>query len=486
MRTTSKWFIFTLVAIAQFMVVLDSAITNVALPTIKQQLHFTNSTLQWVVTAYSLTFGGFLLLGGRAADLFGRRRMLVMGMAFFTFFSLLNGISHTTSELITLRALQGLSAAFMSPSALSIVLTTFRDDSASRNKALAYWTLVATAGAALGLLLGGALTQYVGWRWNFFINVPVGIAMVILIQMFVPKHEGAEQRKGLDLLGALFVTSSLILIVLAFSQASSWGWLGAKTIGVFGAAIALLIAFLYNETRVKHPLVPLSIFKIRNVTGANAMMAPMYGVMMGLFFIVTLYLQSVLHYSPFITGLAFLPMPIILAITSTRIPGLVARYGTKPWLIVGPIMVGLGLAWLGHLPVGGHYITNLLPTLILIPIGIGMTFMPIIVSATSGVPSNEAGLASGLVNTSQMMGGSVGLSVLASIAASATTSVAPHSSSPTAALVHGFDVAIYSAIGFMVVAELLAIFVIQQKQKTAPAKTAEADGVHKLRPVVEV
>jgi MFS family permease len=287
MEKTSRWLVFTLVAIAQFMVVLDTAITNVALPTVKQQLHFTDSALQWVVTAYALTFGGFLLLGGRTADVFGRRRVLVTGMSAFTVFSFLIGISHSTTALIALRALQGMAAAFMSPSALSIVLTTFRDGGSARNKALAYWTLVATAGAAIGLLLGGMLTEYIGWRWNFFINVPVGLVMIPLITIFVPKHERAEAYTGLDLPGAVTITACLMLLVLGFSQTTSWGWLSSEALSVFGAAIALLAIFIFNESHAKHPLIPLSIFKIRNVSGANLMMAPMYATMMGIFFLIT-------------------------------------------------------------------------------------------------------------------------------------------------------------------------------------------------------
>jgi EmrB/QacA subfamily drug resistance transporter len=479
MKQVSRWLVFTLVAIAQFMVVLDTAITNVALPTIKQQLHFSDSTLQWVVTAYALTFGGFLLLGGRAADLFGRRRMLLLGMGAFTFFSFLIGVSHSTTLLIALRALQGASAAFMSPSALSIVLTTFHDGGAARNKALAYWTLVATAGAAIGLLLGGVLTEYVNWRWNFFVNVPVGFIMIPLILAFVPKHERAEEYTGLDLTGAIFITSSLMLLVLGFSQAGSWGWLSTKALGVFGAALALLAAFIFNESRVKHPLIPLSIFKIRNVSGANLMMAPMYGTMMGMFFIITLYLQSILHYSPVETGVAFLPFPLLLAIMSTRIPGLVARYGYRRWLIMGPTLVAVALAWLSQLPVHGHYLTNLLPAFVIMPIGVGMTFMPIIASATSGVPAHEAGLASGLVTTSQMMGGALGLSILSSIAASAATSAARLG--PQAALVHGFDRGILAAVLFMVFAVTLAIAVIRQQhpgQKQEAPKTRGNQRLH--------
>ncbi len=455
----SRWLIFVLVAIAQFMVVLDAAITNVALPTIKAQLGFTDSTLQWVVTAYALTFGGFLLLGGRAADLFGRRRTLLAGMAAFTVFSFLIGVTHSVVLLISLRALQGMAAAFMSPSALSIVLTTFRDGPA-RNRALAFWTLVATAGAAVGLLLGGVLTQYVGWRWDFFINVPVGIIMTILISRLVPVQARNENASGLDLPGAALITSSLMLIVLALSEAASWGWTNMKTLGVLGVAAALALTFVANEARAKHPLVPLKIFKIRNVTGANLMMAPMYGTMMGLFFIVTLYAQTILKFSPVATGLAFLPMPVVLAVMSSRMPKLVARYGFKRFLIAGPLLVAVGLLLLSRMPVGGSYISALLPALIVIPAGIGMTFMPIIAAATSGVPANHSGLASGLITTSQQMGGAVGLAVLSGVAASVTT--ASVSLGSAQALVHGFDEAMLVAVGFMVVAATLAIAVIRQ------------------------
>lgn len=274
-----------------------------------------------------------------------------------------------------------------------------------------------------------------------------------------------------------------MLLVLGFSQASSWGWLSAKALGIFGAAIALLVGFLVNESRVKHPLVPLSIFNIRNVSGANLMMAPMYATLLGLFFIVTLYLQSVLHYSPVKTGLAFLPMPLLLGFMSTRIPRLVARYGYRRWLIVGPAIVTLGLIWLSQLPANGHYLTNLLPGFILLPIGIGMTFMPIIASATSGVPAHQAGLASGLVTTSQMMGGALGLSILSSVAASVTAS-ALHLG-PQAALVHGFDRAILITILFMLFTITLAISVIREK-RTLPGQS-EVDTKHqqKLQAITE-
>ncbi len=459
----NKWFIFILVAIAQFMVVLDISITNVALPAIKGQLHFSSSNLQWVITAYAVTFGGFLLLGGRAADYFGRRRTLVMGMLAFTFFSLLIGLSQSSTMLIVLRALQGMAAALMSPSALSIVLTTFRDGP-ERNRALGFWTLVATGGAAVGLLLGGVLTEYLGWRWDFLVNVPVGIIIALAIHRIVPAHAKEEdEQKNLDVGGALLVTSSLISMVLAFSQAPSWGWLDIKTLGVLAASLVLMAGFLYNESRVRHPLMPLSIFKIRNVSGANMMMAPIYAGMLGAFFLSTLYVQNVLHYSPVRAGLSFLPFPIILGFMSTRIPKLVARYGFKPFLIAGPLVVALAMIMLSRLPVDGNYLLNILPTFVLMPFGMGMTIMPIIAAATSGVPAHESGLASGLISTSQQMGGALGLAILSGIAASVTA--ASGSLGAVGALVHGFDRAILVAVVFMLFAATLAVTVIRQPQR---------------------
>lgn len=462
-QTSSKWLIFVLVAVAQFMVVLDNAITNVALPTIKHQLHFTTSALQWVVTAYALTFGGFLLLGGRAADLFGRKKTLLAGMAAFTTFSLLIGLSKTSTELVALRALQGMSGAFMSPSALSIVLVTFRDGSA-RNKALSFWTLVATGGAALGLLLGGALTQYFGWRWNFFINVPIGIVMFALISRIVPEHEKEENKKGLDLAGAGLATSSLMLLVLAVSQAPLWGWTDIKTLATGGIAALLLAGFIANESRVKHPLMPLSIFKIRNVRGANMIMAPLYASMLGAFFLLTLYLQGTLHLSPVMTGLAFLPFPATLAFMSTRMPKLVGKYGFKRFLIIGPIVVASGMLWLSMLHVGSSYWLGILPAAILMPLGIGMTMMPTIAAATSGVPAHESGIASGLISTSQQMGGALGLSILSGIAASVTTG-ALHLG-PAEAAIHGYRAAFLTGVGLMLMASVAAAFVIRNPKKS--------------------
>jgi len=458
----SPWLIFILVAIAQFMVVLDNAITNVALPSIQRNLHFGGSSLSWVVTAYALCFGGFLLLGGRTADLFGRRRVLLTGMIAFTLFSLLIGLSQSPAQLIILRALQGMSAAFMSPAALSIVLVTFSNER-DRGRALGYWTLVATGGAAVGVLLGGVLTQYFGWRWNFFINVPIGIVMSYLISKFVPVHAREEKRISMDLPGATLITAALMSLVFAFSQAPQWGWLNGKTLGILGGALVLLAGFVWNESRAKHPLMPLGIFKIRNVTGANLVMAPVYAGMLGGFFLTTLYLQGTLHYSPVVTGLSFLPFPVLLGFMSTRIPKFVAKYGYRRFLIAGPLLVAVGSLWLSRLHADSSYVAGVLPAFILMPLGMGMTFMPTIAAATSGVPAHESGLASGLITTSQMMGGALGLAVLSGVAVSATAS-ASHLGF-TEATMHGYRTAFLVNILFMLVASSVALLVIRQKNK---------------------
>jgi len=474
MKQRSKWFIFALLAVAQFMVVLDVSIVNVALPGIQQSLHFNASTLQWVITAYSLTAGGFLLFGGRAADLFGRKRMLLIGMTGFTLFSLLIGLAPSASTLIVLRALQGLMGALMTPAALSTVLTTF-GEGGERNKALGLWTTVATGGAAVGLLLGGILSQYLNWRWNFFVNVPVGILVVIGIWKSVPKHEKEAAHNDLDLPGAVLVTGGLIALVYAISQAPTAGWLSASTLGIAAVAVAMLIVFVWNESRSKHPLMPLSIFKIRNVAGANLMMTPIVAGMMGMFFLLSLYIQTTLHYSPVLTGLAFLPFPVVIGLMSTNVAKLVTKYGYKRFLIIGPSLVVLGLLWLARLPVHGHYLTDILPTIILIPLGMGMTFMPIIAAATSGVPANEAGLASGLINTSQQMGGAFGLAILSGVAASVAAGSARLGTLP--ALVHGYDRAFMVSAAFALFAIVLAITVIRQPRTQHAATSSAAEPI---------
>jgi EmrB/QacA subfamily drug resistance transporter len=473
MAKQSKWLTFLVVAVAQFMVVLDTSITNVALPAIKKSLNFSTSSLQWVVTAYALTFGGFLLLGGRAADQFGRRRTLQIGMAGFTLFSFLIGITNSSTMLIALRALQGMAAAFMSPAALSIVLATFKEGK-ERNRALGLWTTVATGGAAVGLLVGGALTQFVNWRWNFFINVPVGILVSLAIPRVVPKHESESTDKHLDLPGASLVTTGLISLVYSISQAPTKGWLSASTLGFFGASLVLLAGFVYNESKSKHPLMPLSIFKNRNVTGGNLIMAPVYAAMMGTFFLLSIYMQNVLGYSPLKSGLSFLPLPIILGLMSTRTPKLVNKYGFRRFLIIGPLVIAIAMALLSRLPVHGTYLANVFPTVVIMPFGVALTFMPVIAAATSGVRAQEAGLASGLVSTSQQMGGALGLAVLSGIASSVMTS--NMNLGRAAAQVHGYDSAFTVAVGFLAAASITAALLIKQKRKPSK-KQGEGIGV---------
>ncbi len=465
----SPWLIFFLVAVAQFMVVLDTSITNVALPSIEKSLDFTPSALQWVVTAYSLTFGGFLLFGGRAADLFGRRKMLLIGMISFTIFSLLIGLSHSATMLIVLRALQGAAAAFMSPAALSIVLTTFSEGS-ERNKALGLWTTVATGGAAVGLLLGGVLTEYFGWEWNFFINVPVGILLAIAIAKYVPKLEKEVTHRHMDMPGAILVTSGLILLVFAISQAPLWGLTDIRTVSSALLAIGLLVGFIFNESRSKNPLMPLSIFKSRNVVGANLMMAPVAATLFGMFYLTSLYIQTILHFSSLTAGFSFLPFPLILGFMSTRVPGWVSKYGYKRFLIAGPLIIALSLLWLSRLPVHGNYFIDILPTILLMPIGVGMTFMPIFAAATSGVSSDRSGLASGLITTSQQMGGALGLAILSGVAATVTGT-----STAASQLVFGYDRAFSVAIFFVLIASFIAFRVVRQTQRSSPLPVVAAE-----------
>ncbi len=462
MRTKSPWLIFCLVAVAQFMVVLDVCITNVALPAIQESLGFTDASLQWVVTAYALTFGGFLLLGGRASDIFGHRRVLLLGIGGFTLVSFLIGIAQSPEILVVLRAIQGVTAALMSPAALSVVLITFAEGK-ERNRALGHWITVANGGAAVGLLLGGVLTQLLNWRWNFFINVPIGIAITVAIARMLPHEKQEDQpHRDLDLPGAALVTAGLVLLVYTVGEAPAWGWLSQNTL-LFGAAsVALLAAFVWNEKRAKHPLMPLSIFAVRNVTGANLMSAPISAGMFGMFFLISLYIQNVLKYSPVLTGMAFLPFPIIMAILSQRIARGVSRFGYRPFLIAGPLLVAAGMLWLTRLPVAGNYWTDVLPTVILMPVGMSMTFMPLMVAATSGVKDDQTGLASGLINTSQQMGGAIGLAILSSVAAS-VIAAAGVPASPEA-VVDGYKAAFLAGVIFVVAATAIGLLLIRDKK----------------------
>lgn len=466
---TNHWWILILVALAQFMVVLDVSIVNVALPAIQNAFNMTQTNLQWIVTAYTLTFGGFLLLGGRAADLYGRKRVFLIGTVLFTLASLANGMAQSGTELIIFRGLQGLAAAFMSPAALSIVLVNYKEGH-ERNVALSVWGAVAAGGAAVGVLLGGILTQYLNWRWNFFVNVPVGIAIVVTALRILPKHESEAEHTDLDLPGAALVTGGLMMLVYALVKAPDLGWTDTTTVTYFAVAIIALIGFVFNEAKAKYPLMPLEIFKSRNLSGANILQLFMAAGMFSIFFFTTLYLQEVLGFTPVKTGLSFLIIPITIAIVATNVPKVIQRIGYRPILIVAPLFVSSGLFYMSHIPVDGTFWGNVAPGMILLAMGMGATFVSVTIAATSGVPKDEAGLASGILNTSQQIGGALGLAVLTGIATSSATRYiqnldlhgAPTQAIMHAATVHGFQKGYLIASTFGIFASLTAVFVIRQ------------------------
>jgi EmrB/QacA subfamily drug resistance transporter len=478
-KQTSHWLILVLLALAQFMVVLDVSIVNVALPSMQRAFSMSNSTLQWIITAYTLTFGGFLLLGGRSADLFGRRRTFLSGVVLFTLASLGSGLSQTGTMLIVFRGLQGLAGAFMSPAALSIILVTYREGH-ERNVALSVWGAVASGGAAVGVLAGGVITQYLSWRWNFFVNIPVGIGVVITALRILDTHKTTSEHNSLDLPGAISVTGGLMMLVYALVKAPTYGWTDHRTLIYFGISIAALIFFVVNENRVAHPLMPLRIFRIRNLSGADSLMLLLTAGLFSIFFFTTLYMQEILGYSPVKTGLSFLVVPIVIAIAATNVPRVIAKIGYKPILMVAPLIVSSGLFWISHLPVHGTYWGNIAPGLMLLGFGMGATFVSVTIAATSGVPKHEAGLASGLLNTSQQIGGALGLAILTGVATSSSTRYinnlhlhgAPAHSVITAATVHGFHDGYLIASTFGVGAALIATFVIKkQSAKNDPSHT---------------
>lgn len=461
-KVLHKNYILLIVAVAQFMVVLDTAIVNVALPSIYTGLGYASeASLQWVVTAYTLAFGGFLLLGGRAADLYGRKRVFMAAVALFTIMSLLCGLAQSSQTLNIFRALQGLSAAFMSPAALSIILTTFSGK--ERTKALSVWGAVAAGGAATGVLFGGILTEFLDWRWNFFVNVPVGIAVFLAAKWFVPESKADLKHNQLDLPGAVSVTTGLILLVYAITEAPDKGWASDTTLWLLTGAVTLLTFFIINEKRSKHALMPLSIFKVGNVAAANASQLPMVAAMFSVFFFVSLYVQTILGFSPIRTGLGFLPMPIVIGITSALMPKIIGKFGYRVPIIIGPLFVSCALFFLSNISVGGSYWTDVFPGLILMALGMGQIFISVTMAATAGVPHHEAGLASGILNTSQQIGGALGLAILSGVAtAGATAYITAHGAGfagnlQAAAQVAGFQNALFVAAFFPLVTSFVAL-----------------------------
>jgi EmrB/QacA subfamily drug resistance transporter len=472
-HSENKWAVLAVLAVAQFMVVLDVSIVNVALPSILRSLHFSPNNLQWVITAYTLTFGGFLLLGGRAADLFGRRRIFIGAVSAFAVLSLICGLAQNETQLIIARAAQGLAAAIMSPAALSIVLAAFSEGK-ERNKAMGVWAGVAAGGAAAGVLLGGILTQYLGWRWNFFVNGPVGLAVVLVAVRLLPHHIGEENHKiKLDISGAILATTGLMSLVYGLSKAPTNGW-DSRTVWEFIiAGLVILAGFILNESRVAQPLMPLSIFKIRNVAGGNLAFLGVACTLFSMFFFTTLYLQNVLGYSPVKAGLATLPVTFIIGATSAFVSNIVGKIGTKPPLVAGPIVLAIGLFTLSHiLQVGGSYWQNVFPGIAIFALGMGLTFVSGTLTATSGVPKHFSGLASGLLNTSQQVGGAIGLAILSAVAfTTIKADLASHKVMPLQAQVNGYRHAFHAAIFLALAAAIVVIFVVKNSKvdpKDAP------------------
>jgi EmrB/QacA subfamily drug resistance transporter len=456
--------ILFLLSAATLLVVVDSAIINVALPVIKVALHFTQDSLQWVLTSYLLAFGGFLMLGGRTADLYGRRRVLVAGLAGFSLCSLLTGFSVNAPMLIVMRGLQGLAAAFMAPSALAILLTIFEEGPA-RHRALSIWGVVTSGGGAVGVLLGGVLTQYLGWRWNFFVNVPIGGLSIWGIVRHVPAQIAEASDARLDVPGATLVTGGLMALVYALTLAARAGWSAASTIAAFAMSACLLIGFLINEARVEHPLVPLSIFRLRNVIGGNLMMLPIVAGALGLYFFTSLYVQEVLHYSPALTGLAFLPVPVVMGVVSCLAPPLLDRFGHKPVLAAGTALASPGSILMSYHGSQASYWTQLLPLFLVLAVGLGFAFVAITVAATSGVPADQAGLASGLINTSQQVGGALGLAVLAVVASATTARSLSGGGGHVAASLLGYQHAFLAAAALMAGAWVIGVVVIRSSRE---------------------
>ncbi|HEY2877446.1 MFS transporter [Nocardioides sp.] len=453
-----RWLALALLCVVQFMVVLDIAIVNVALPSIKIDLGFSQADLQWVISAYALVFGGFLLLGGRAADMLGRRRIFLGGIAVFTVASLLAGLAWSEPSLIGARAFQGLGAAIITPAALSILSTTFAEGR-ERNIALGAWGAVGGFGAVAGVLLGGVLTDALSWEWIFFVNVPVGVVGFALAPLLLRESRDARVNR-FDLPGAVLVTSGLSSLVYAITQAGQKGWLAAETLGVFGASLALLGAFVAWELRHPEPLMRFGILRTRTVSGANVAGFILGTALFSMFLMLTLYMQQVLGYSAMKTGLAYLAVAGTAIVWSGVAGQLVTRVGVKPVLVIGMTMLTAGLLWFTQVSVGGSYVRDLLPGFLIIGVGIGFSFVPISIAALAGVTPSEAGLASGLINTSQQIGGALGIAALSSIATSRTGDSLGSGSALPSALVDGFQSAflvgaIVAAVG--VVASLTLI-----------------------------
>jgi EmrB/QacA subfamily drug resistance transporter len=463
--------VLAVTVVAQFMVILDVAVVNVALPSIKHDLHFSQESLQWVITAYSILFGGTLLLGGRLADLLGRRRLFMAGVALFTFSSLLSGLAWSEGALIVTRGLQGLGGALLAPAALSIVVTTFREGR-DRNIALAVWGAASGIGGAAGVLLGGLLTSYLSWSWIFFVNLPVGLAILAVSPWLLSESRAAFAHRHFDVAGATSITAGLMVLVYAITRASQHGWSNAVTIGLLATAVALIAAFLGIEARSPAPLLPLRIFRLRTLSAANATMLVIGAAAFGQFFLLTLYLEEVLRYSAVETGVAFITITVTIAALANVGQMLTTRLGARPVLSSGLVLTAAGGALYAQMPADGRYFWNVFPGLLLSGIGLAFTFVPVMIAGLTGVQPADAGVASGLLNTTRQIGGSIGLAVVTTIAATATGNYAhghavPAFSGP--ALAHGFQIAFYALSGLALAGAAIVAAFVESKPKAAPS-----------------
>jgi EmrB/QacA subfamily drug resistance transporter len=460
-----------LLAMTQFVVVIDASIVNVALPSIGAHLHFSRADLSWVVNAYTLTFGGFLLLGGRLADLLGRRRMFMIGLVVFSLASLAGGLAQSEAWLLAARAVQGLGAAIVSPAALSIITTTFAEG-AERNRALGIWGAVAGAGGAAGVLLGGILTSGLSWRWVLFVNVPIGIAAATFAPRLLLESKSEDGTEGFDVPGAVTVTAGLALLVYTVVDAVNVGWGSTGTLLRLAGSALLLMAFVAIERRQRHPLVPFSIFRQRTLRGADIVGLLIGMSLFSMFFFISLYLQDVLGFSAIRTGLSYLPLAIGIIISAGLGSQLVTRIGFKPVLIAGLLLIAGALLWFSQVPPGGSFAADVFGPSLLAAFGLGFSFVSVTIGAVTGTKPHEAGLASGLINTAQQVGGALGLAILATVANSRTQSLLSGGAHPSVALTKGFDRAFLVGAGFAIAGAMFAAVLISSRDSREQAQAA--------------
>ena len=469
-----RWSALALIVTAQFMVILDVAIVNVALPSIKSDLGFSDTGLQWVITAYAILFGGTLLLGGRLADLLGRRRMFVAGLALFAASSLLSGFAWSAGSLVAFRAVQGLGGALLAPAALSLLMTTFAEGH-ERNRALGIYGAASGSGAAAGVLLGGVITSYLGWSWIFFINVPVGLAAIALTPFLLRDSRAELPHRHFDLAGATTVTAGLMLLVYGLTRAATDGWTSPVTLGLIGGAAGLVAACVGIESRSRSPLLPLRIFRLRALSAANVTMLLVGAVTFSEFFVLTLYVQDVLHYSAVQSGVAFVAFALSVVVSSNLAEAVVERVGVRATLMLGLALATISVGLLTQAPVDGHYFWDLFPAFVLGGTGLGFSFVPVTIASLAGVERADAGVASGLVNTSRQIGGAIGLAAISTIAASAAASYAhTHgvSVASASATVSGFQTS-FVVLGGMLVAAFVVVAVFLRPARETVAEPVE-------------